>query len=144
MLAKNAEQFFIDKEKTEKLRTATQRVSESLPILLELISVSESTVYYGSKGTKNWVMTSFSLVISAFYFRFSVISIVEIILALLSPSLGGISSVPIVILATVRSFRNLCLAISAASTAVLIDRPLAFKVTSFALDPVKLVMIPNT
>ena len=72
------------------------------------------------------------------------ISIVEIIRDLFSPSLGGISSVPMVILAMLTSFMNLFLAISAASTAVFIACPLAFKVTSVAFDPVKLVMIPNT
>ncbi len=79
-----------------------------------------------------------------FYFRFRVISIVEIIRVLFSPSLGGISSVPTVILSTFRSFRNLFLAISAASTAVFIACPLAFKVTCVAFEPVKLVMIPST
>ena len=78
------------------------------------------------------------------YFRVNVISIVEIILVLLSPSLGGISSVPMVILPMLRSFMNLFLAISTASTAVIIACPLAFKVTSLALDPVKLVIIPRT
>jgi len=39
---------------------------------------------------------------------------------------------------------NLCLVISTASMAVVIACPLAFKVTSLALDPLKLVIIPNT
>jgi hypothetical protein len=78
------------------------------------------------------------------YSRVRVISIVEIILALLSPSLGGISSVPIVILPMLRFFMNLFLVISTASTAVVMDCPLAFKVTSLVLDPLKLVIIPNT
>jgi len=73
-----------------------------------------------------------------------VISIVDTFLFLLSPSLGGISSVPIVILLTFNSFINLCLTISAASTAVVIACPLAFKVTSPALDPVKLVITAKT
>ena len=42
----------------------------------------------------------------------------EIILEFVSPSLGGISSVPIAILSTFISFTNLRLAISTASTAV--------------------------
>jgi len=72
------------------------------------------------------------------------ISIVETILVLLSPSLGGISSVPMVILPMLRSLMNLCLVISTASTAVFIACPLAFKVTSLVVDALKLVMIPNT
>ena len=74
----------------------------------------------------------------------SVISIVETIRALFSPSLGGISSVPIAILLTFRSFRKRLLVISATSTAVVIARPRAFRVISFALDDDRLVMIART
>ncbi len=93
---------------------------------------------------KDGLCQAFVAVVPLFYFRFNVISIVEIIRVRFSPSLGGISSVPMVILSTLRSFRNLFLAISAASTAVFMDCPLAFKVTSLAFDPLKLVMIPST
>ena len=78
------------------------------------------------------------------YFRFKVISIVETFLELLSPSLGGISSVPMVTVSTIISFTNLRRAISTASTAVVMDRPLAFTVASFASDPLKAVTIANT
>jgi hypothetical protein len=53
----------------------------------------------------------------------SVISIVETIRALFSPSLDGISSVPIAILLIFRSFRKRLLFISVASTAVVIACP---------------------
>ena len=76
--------------------------------------------------------------------RVKVISIVDTFLVLLSPSLGGISSVPIVIFPTFSSFMNLRLVISATSTAVVIACPLAFKVTFLALDPVKLVITAKT
>jgi len=80
----------------------------------------------------------------SFYPFVSVISIVETILALLSPSLGGISAVPMDILLICMSFKKRLLAISAASTAVVIARPLAFKVISLALLAEKLVMIAKT
>jgi len=56
---------------------------------------------------------------------------VEIILELLSPSLGGISSVPMAILATFISFTNLRLAISTASTAVVMACPLGLHANLF-------------
>jgi len=70
------------------------------------------------------------------------ISIVETFLV--PPSSRAISSVPMVILLTLESFTNLRLAISAVSTAVVIDRPLAFNVTSLMLELLKLVMIAST
>ena len=70
-----------------------------------------------------------------------VISFIETFLGLFSPSLGGISSVPMVILPMLRSFMNLCLAISTASTAVDIACPLAFTVISLVFDPLKPVII---
>jgi len=69
---------------------------------------------------------------------------VEIFLALLSPSLGGISSVPIVILSIFSSFMNLCLVISATSMAVEMACPLAFNTTSLVLDTLKLVITAKT
>ena len=78
------------------------------------------------------------------YVRFRVISIDEMFLELVSPSLGGISSVPMVTLSTFVSFTNLRLAISTASTAVVMDRPLAFTVISFTSDPLKAVTMANT
>jgi len=74
----------------------------------------------------------------------SVISIVETILALFSPSLAGISSVPIAILLTFKSLMNRLLVISTVSTAVEIARPRAFKVISLALGADRLVMIART
>ena len=79
-----------------------------------------------------------------FYSFVKVISIVETILDLSSPSLGGISSVPMEILLTFRSLRNRLLVISATSTAVVIACPRAFSVISFALDDDRLVMIAKT
>ena len=73
--------------------------------------------------------------------RVKVISIVETFFVL--PSSRGISSVPMVIL-LFSSFINLRLVISATSTAVVIDRPLAFKVTSLVSDEWKLVITANT
>ena len=73
-----------------------------------------------------------------------VISIVETILDLFSPSRGGISAVPMAILLTLRSLRKRCLAISATSTAVVIDCPRAFKVISFMLPAENDVMIART
>ena len=78
------------------------------------------------------------------YSLVSVISIVETILALFSPSLAGISSVPIAILLTFKSFMKRLLVISAVSTAVVIARPRAFKVISLALGADRLVMIART
>ena len=72
------------------------------------------------------------------------ISIVETILELFSPSLGGISSVPMAILLIVKSFRKRFLVISATSTAVVIACPRAFKVISLALDAERLVIIART
>src|SRR3989304_10543572 len=74
----------------------------------------------------------------------SIISIVETIRALVSPSLGGISCVPIAILLTFRSFRKRFLVISAASTAVVIACPLAFTVISLALLADRPVIIART
>jgi len=74
----------------------------------------------------------------------SVISIVETILVLFSPSLAGISSVPIEILCTFKSLMNRLLVISATSTAVVITRPRAFKVTYLAFDDDRLVMTART
>ena len=82
--------------------------------------------------------------LSALFSPVRVISIVDMFLFLFSPSLVGISSVPMLIRLTLSCFINLCLTISAASTAVFIARPLAFSVTSFAFDQVKPVMIPRT
>ena len=73
-----------------------------------------------------------------------IISIVETILDLFSPSLAGISSVPIAILFTFKFFRKRFLVISAASTAVVIDFPLAFKVISLASLADKPVIIAIT
>jgi len=74
----------------------------------------------------------------------STISIVETIRGLVSPSLGGISSVPIAIFFTLRSFRKRFLVISAASTAVVIACPLAFKVNASASFDEKPVIIAIT
>ena len=60
-----------------------------------------------------------------------VISIVETILDLFSPSLGGISAVPIEILLTLMSLMKRLLVISATSTAVVIACPRALRVISF-------------
>jgi len=80
------------------------------------------------------------------YFRVSVISIVDTFLAAppLSPSRGGISSVPMDILPTLMSFMNRLLVISAASTAVVMACPRAFNVSSLVSDVLKLVIIPIT
>ncbi len=78
------------------------------------------------------------------YFLVSVISIVETILDLFSPSRGGISVVPIAILLTFRSFMKRFLVISATSTAVVIAWPLAFRVISFRLFAERLVIIART
>ena len=78
------------------------------------------------------------------YVRFRVISIDEIFLELVSPSLGGISSVPIAILSAVISFTNLRLAISTESTAVVMACPRAFTITSFTSLPLKAVTMPST
>ena len=78
------------------------------------------------------------------YFLLSIISIVETIRDLVSPSLGGISAVPSVTLSIFRSFRNRFLVISATSTAVVIACPRAFSVISLALLAEKLVMIAST
>jgi len=72
-----------------------------------------------------------------------VISIVETILVLFSPSLGGISAVPIAILVTLRSFMKRFRVISATSTVVVIACPRAFRVTSFWL-PENAVMMAST
>ena len=76
--------------------------------------------------------------------RVKVISIVEAILALPSPSLGGISWVPMVILPMLSSFMSLRLVISTVSMAVVVACPFAFGVTFLFLDPLKLVVTPNT
>ncbi len=67
------------------------------------------------------------------YSLLRVISIVETILDLFSPSLGGISAVPIPIFVTLRSLMKRFLVISATSTVVVIACPRAFRVTSFWL-----------
>ena len=87
------------------------------------------------------IVPSFALL---FYSLASVISIVETILALFSPSLAGISSVPNAILFTFKSFMKRLLVISATSTAVEIARPRAFKVISLALDADRPVMTART
>ena len=61
-----------------------------------------------------------------------------------SMNLAGISSVPIVIPATFKSFMNRLFTISATSTAVVVARPLAFKVTSWVSDELKFVIMANT
>jgi hypothetical protein len=81
---------------------------------------------------------------SVFLYLVNVISIVETILGLFWPSLGGISSVPIEILPIFRSFRKRLLAISATSTAVVIAWPRALSVISLALLDDRLVMIART
>lgn len=87
----------------------------------------------------------FDICFTKFSYAFErVISMVETIRDLFSPSLAGSSSVPIVILLTVRSFRNRLLVISAASTAVVIERPLAFNVSSEALFADRPVIIART
>jgi hypothetical protein len=93
---------------------------------------------------KNKKKVYFGLFDVQFYFLLRVISIVETILDLFSPSRGGISAVPIAILATERSLMNRFFAISATSTAVVMAWPRAFKVTSFRLPEEKLVMIAKT
>ena len=65
------------------------------------------------------------------YYLDRVISIVETILDLFSPSRGGISAVPIAIFVTLRSLIKRLRVISATSTAVVIAWPLAFRVISF-------------
>ena len=62
------------------------------------------------------------------YFLVKVISIVETILDLLSPSRGGISAVQKAILPTFGSLMKRFLVISATSTAVVMAWPLAFNV----------------
>jgi hypothetical protein len=85
------------------------------------------------------------MAISWFAYAFvRVISIVETIRDLFSPSLAGSSSVPIATLLMVRSFRKRRLVISAASTAVVIARPLAFKTISVALFADRPVMMAST
>lgn len=86
----------------------------------------------------------FSIFVVQSYFLVRVISIVETILDLVSPSRGGISAVPIVILLTLRSLMNLFLVISATSTAVVMAWPLAFKVISLRFPAERLVMIART
>ena len=82
---------------------------------------------------------------SAMVYAFErVISIVETILDLVSPSLGGISAVPIPILVTLNSFMKRFLVISAVSTAVVIALPLAFNVTSVFSPEENAVMIAST
>ena len=83
--------------------------------------------------------------ITRFSYAFvSVISMVETIRDLFSPSLAGSSSVPIATLLMVRSLMKRLLVISAASTAVVIARPLAFKVSSVALFADRPVIIART
>jgi hypothetical protein len=79
-----------------------------------------------------------------FYAFVRVISMVETIRDRFSPSLAGSSSVPIVTLFMVRFFMKRLLVISAASTAVVIARPLAFKVSSVALSADRPVIIART
>ena len=78
-----------------------------------------------------------------YYSLVRVISMVETILDLVSPSRGGISAVPIAIFVTLRSFMKRLLVISAQSTAVVIACPRAFKVISFR-DPENAVMMAST
>ena len=73
-----------------------------------------------------------------------VISIVETILDLFSPSRGGISAVPIAILVTLSSLMKRLLVISATSTAVVIAWPLAFSVISFCTPEENAVMMAST
>lgn len=73
-----------------------------------------------------------------------VISIVETILDLFSPSRGGISAVPIAILLTFSSLMKRLLVISATSTAVVIAWPRAFRVIAFSTPEEKAVMIAST
>ena len=69
---------------------------------------------------KSWrAQPSVSLLCQAYGFE-SVISIVETILDLVSPSRGGISAVPMAMLFTLSSFMNRLRVISATSTAVVI------------------------
>ena len=68
----------------------------------------------------------------------------ETILDLFSPSLGGISVVPIAILFTLRSFMKRLLAISATSTAVVIACPRAFNVMLFVFPEENAVMMART
>ena len=73
-----------------------------------------------------------------------VISIVETIRDLFSPSRGGISAVPIAILLNFRSFMKRLLAISATSTAVVMAWPRAFSVMLFVFPEENAVMMART
>ncbi len=77
----------------------------------------------------------------AYFFR--PISIVETFLGF-PPSRGVICSVPIEILWTLASLKNLLRMISATSTAVLMARPRAFRITSFVSAKLKAVMTAIT
>lgn len=85
---------------------------------------------------KNSVCGSYSFV--------TVISIVETMRALFSPSRAGSSSVPIAILLTFMSLMNRLRAISTTSTAVAIDLPRALRVISFTFDADRPVMRART
>ena len=87
---------------------------------------------------------SFLVFVTHAYSFERLISIVETILDLFSPSRGGISAVPMTILLTFRSFKKRLRVISATSTAVVIACPLAFSVISFAVPEEKAVIIAST
>ena len=87
---------------------------------------------------------SIFLVQRCFYFFASFISIVETILDLLSPSLGGISSVPMPMAVTFRSFMKRLVVISATSTAVVIALPLALSIISLIVPEDIAVMTAMT
>jgi hypothetical protein len=99
------------------------------------------------KNKEDLMETSLERIAIAFCiyaFLHSVISIVETMRLLFSPSRGGISAVPMVILLTCKSLMNRFRAISATSTAVVIAWPRAFNVISFVLPEERLVMIAST
>ena len=110
-------------------------------ITLKPHGISKETKVKRLERLKTPVSVFFSVVNYSFV---RVISIVETILDLVSPSRGGISAVPIAIFVTLRSFMNRLLVISATSTAVVIACPRAFRVISLPAPEENAVMIAST
>jgi hypothetical protein len=102
--------------------------------------------YSFSEGleAKKWVTIFLIFTLNFSYAFVRVISIVETFRDLFSPSLAGSSSVAMETLLMVRSFMKRLLVISAASTAVVIARPLAFKVSSLVFFADRPVIIAKT
>ena len=109
-----------------------------------MMSVNESEAHDNNKQSARSGSTKKLEIFGLSYGFVRVISIVETILDLFSPSLGGISAVPIATFVTVRSFRKRLLVISAQSTAVVIACPLAFRVISLPSPEENAVIMAST